>query len=288
MIKKDITKMKIKELLQIGMKELEKSNIEEKHRKCQILLAHMLHVPRNYLYIHEEELVSDEIKELFLEQMEQLKQHIPLQYITHYQEFMKLPFYVDENVLIPQPDTEVLVEEVIKIAKLYPSCHILDLCTGSGAIGISLAIYLDNVQVCLSDISNQALKIANKNARQNQIEEKVRFIKSNMFQDITDKFDIIVSNPPYISSDEILNLEQEVQKEPVLALDGGKDGLEYYSQIAQNAFNYLTQNGYLCLEIGYDQKEKVQEILQDTEKYDPIQCIKDLAGKDRVILTRRR
>ena len=208
----------------------------------------------------------------------------PIQYITNEQEFMKLKFYVDENVLIPQPDTEILAEKIIdeysdKEAKIW------DLCTGSGAIAISLAKYIKKSNIIATDISNKAIQIAKLNAEKNLVHKKIKFILSDMFKNIeNDTFDLIVSNPPYIKTDVINNLEKSVQNEPNIALDGGEDGLKFYKIIAENAYKFLNNNGKLYLEIGFDQKENVINLLQKTYKYNEITCIKDLAGNDRLII----
>jgi release factor glutamine methyltransferase len=213
----------------------------------------------------------------------------PLQYITNVQSFMGFDFYVDENVLIPQPDTEVIVEQVINIfEKVYakkPNVKILDLCTGSGAIAISLDKILnkyDNIKVYASDISASAINVAKKNST--RLNTNVEFIESNMFYSINNKFDIIVSNPPYIETNIIDTLASDVQAEPHLALDGGKDGLNFYRNIADNAYNYLTKSGYICLEIGYNQGETVKEILDKTKKYKNIEVIKDYSGNYRCVM----
>lgn len=208
----------------------------------------------------------------------------PIQYITNEQEFMKLKFYVDENVLIPQPDTEILAEKIIdeysdKEVKIW------DLCTGSGAIAISLAKYIKKSNIIATDISNKAIQIAKLNAEKNLVHKKIKFILSDMFKNIeNDTFDLIVSNPPYIKTDVINNLEKSVQNEPNIALDGGEDGLKFYKIIAENAYKFLNNNGKLYLEIGFDQKENVINLLQKTYKYNEITCIKDLAGNDRLII----
>ena len=158
-------------------------------------------------------------------------------------------------MLIPQPDTEILVEEVIKISEDIDKLKILDLCTGSGAIAVSLKKYIENSRVVATDISERALEIAAKNAKDNNVE--IEFIKSNLFRDVNTKFNIIVSNPPYIKTSVIETLEKEVQKEPIIALNGGIDGLDFYRSIINEADKYLNINGFLCLEIGYDQKNEV-------------------------------
>ena len=208
----------------------------------------------------------------------------PIQYITNEQEFMKLKFYVDENVLIPQPDTEILAEKIIdeysdKEVKIW------DLCTRSGAIAISLAKYIKKSNIIATDISNKDIQIAKLNAEKNLVHKKIKFILSDMFKNIeNDTFDLIVSNPPYIKTDVINNLEKSVQNEPNIALDGGEDGLKFYKIIAENAYKFLNNNGKLYLEIGFDQKENVINLLQKTYKYNEITCIKDLAGNDRLII----
>ena len=159
---------------------------------------------------------------------------------------------------------------------------ILDLCTGSGCIAISLKHYLSQAEIFASDISEKALNIAQNNAKQNNTE--INFIKSDLFQNIQDKFDIIVSNPPYIKTDIIKTLDEEVQNEPIIALDGGNDGLDFYKNILNEAYNYLNNEGKLYLEIGYDQKEDLINLYNNDKRYKNIECIKDLANNDRVII----
>ena len=201
---------------------------------------------------------------------------------------MKLDFYVDENVLIPRADTEILVEEVIdKCTKDGEREYkILDLCTGSGIVGISLAKYIKKCEVVCADISKKALEIAKKNAKSNNA-DNTKFIYSNMFSNIKDKFDIIVSNPPYIKRKVIEKLEKEVQNEPYIALDGGIDGLDFYKLIACEAYKYLNDTGEVFLEIGYDQKEEVINLLENSGKFSNIYSKKDLYGNDRVVVARR-
>ena len=198
---------------------------------------------------------------------------------------MGLQFYVDENVLIPQPDTEILVEETIKLLKEKQNIQILDLCTGSGCIAIAIAKYLKSAKVIAIDISKKALEIAQKNSKINEVEEKIQFMQSDLWQEIKKQaFDIIVSNPPYIETENIQKLSKQVQKEPLIALDGGKDGLEFYRKIIKEAPNYLKEDGYLCLEIGYNQKKQIINEMLQTKDYKYIVSKKDLAGNDRVII----
>ena len=196
-------------------------------------------------------------------------------------------FFVDENVLIPRQDTEILVEEVIKIANKNNSIKILDLCTGSGAIAVSLAKYIENSEITAVDISEKALGIAKRNAKINKVENKITFVKSDLFNNLANnKFDIIVSNPPYIKKQTIKTLEKQVQKEPLIALDGGEDGLDFYKKIIKNAYIFLKYNGYLCFEIGYDQKQEVIDLIVKEEKYINTYSKKDLYDNDRIVITK--
>lgn len=279
--------MKIEELIKEGSKILVQNKIETPIQVCRILLSTFMDKPKEYLIIHAEEELNKEIDKKYIDAIYQIANGYPLQYITNHQEFMKLNFFVNESVLIPRQDTEILVEEVIELAKGRESVKILDLCTGSGVIGISIAKYLPNAKVTLTDISKEALQVAKINAEKNKVE--VAMIESDLFERISkDRFDIIVSNPPYIETDVIRTLDKQVQKEPILALDGGKDGLEIYRRIVKQAYEYIHQDGYLCLEIGYNQKETVTNLLRQTDKYTDIISKKDLASQDRIIIAKRR
>ena len=277
--------MKIKDALINGKDTLDKSSIKDSTQKARRLLAFVLNKEKEYLMIHENDDVNDKIYDLYMENINRLSNHEPIQYIIGMQEFMGFSFNVDKNVLIPQPDTENLVEEVVKITqeKKIERPKILDLCTGSGAIAISLAKLVKNSIVYGSDISRDALNVAENNSILNQA--NVLFIKSDMFKNIYKdyRFNIIVSNPPYIETETIVNLDKEVQNEPHLALDGGEDGLKFYREIAENAKNYLEENGYLALEIGFNQKDEVVKILKDNG-YKNIYFRKDLSGINRVII----
>lgn len=277
--------MTIRETLTKGMIILKNSNIETPKLKARLLLQYILKKPRQYLIIYDnKELEKKEQWEYFVN-IEKLANGVPLQHITHTQEFMKMDFYVNENVLIPRPDTEILVEEVIQIAQKMNKPKILDLCTGSGAIAISIAKNVPTSEVYAIDISEKALEIAKKNAR--NLQAKVEFIKSNLFNNLgKSKFDIIVSNPPYIKKEDIKHLSKEVKKEPEIALDGGYDGLDFYRKITSKAIDYLKFGSYLCFEIGYDQKEEVTEIIKETKHYTDIYSKKDLYGNDRIIISK--
>lgn len=279
-----MAKLTIKQTLTKGTIMLKNSNIESPKLKARLLLQYILKKSRQYLIVYDNQEVDKKAQWEYFVNIEKLTKGMPLQHITHTQEFMKMDFYVDENVLIPRPDTEILVEETIKIAQTMERPKILDLCTGSGAIAISLKKYILSAQVYAVDISKKALEIAKKNAH--RLEAEVKFIESNLFEKIkNEKFDIIVSNPPYIKKSDINYLSQEVQKEPQIALDGGYDGLDFYRKISYQAIDYLKFGSYLCFEIGYDQKEEVLEILKGIEHYTKTYCKKDLCGNDRVVIT---
>ena len=222
--------MNIDELLKQGKRLLK--NVEDGHIKARILLENVLNKSREYIVANSELDVDQNNIDIYLENIDKIKSGMPIQYITNKQEFMKMDFYVNKNVLIPQPDTEILVEEAIKICNTYSGdIKVLDLCTGSGAIGISIGKYVKNAKVYATDISDEAINIAKKNAKQNNV-NNIEFIISDMFDNIKEtNFDIIVSNPPYIETDVIPLLSEEVKKEPIIALDGGKDGLKFYKII---------------------------------------------------------
>lgn len=209
----------------------------------------------------------------------------PLQYITGTQEFMSLEFYVDKNVLIPRQDTETLVETVIDEFKAHSTdIEILDVCTGSGAIAVSLAHYLKNARVTAVDISGTALNVAEKNVSLNKTDGRVFLKKCDVLaENIGGRYDVIVSNPPYICSGVIDTLDTTVKDyEPRIALDGGADGLVFYRKITHDAVKMLKQNGMLIFEIGYDQGSQVSKIME-LEGFKNVDVIKDYSGNDRCV-----
>lgn len=280
--------VKIKDILIKANSILKENNIEDSNMKTRILLSDLLGKNKEYLMIHDEDEIEDGLSNIFFEKIERLKNHEPLQYVINKQEFMGFEFYVDKNVLIPQPDTENLVEEIILLTELLrknekTELRILDMCTGSGAIAISISKLIRNCLVYASDISQDALKIAEENS--SRIQANVLFFESDLFEKISElyKFDIIVSNPPYIESNTINSLSEEVKKEPILALDGGEDGLEFYRKIVKKAKKYLSKNGYVAFEIGYNQRVDIEKILEENG-YKNIYSRKDLAGNDRIVV----
>lgn len=279
--------MTIKDALEKGTVMLKGENLDSPKLKARLLMQDVLAKPRQYLLVHDNEEINEEILKKYFNNVLKVKQGTPIEHITHVKEFMKMNFFVDENVLIPRQDTEILVEEVIKIANKNNSIKILDLCTGSGAIAVSLAKYIENSEITAVDISEKALGIAKRNAKINKVENKITFVKSDLFNNLANnKFDIIVSNPPYIKKQTIKTLEKQVQKEPLIALDGGEDGLDFYKKIIKNAYIFLKYNGYLCFEIGYDQKQEVIDLIVKEEKYINTYSKKDLYDNDRIVITK--
>lgn len=276
--------MTIRDIIIRYSKELEEISSTPR-LDVETLLQKVLNVDRLYILLNLERNLSEEEENLFNKFIEERLNNRPIAYIVGNREFMGLDFYVQEGVLIPRPDTEILVEEVIQIARTMDKPRILDLCTGSGAIAISIAKYVPNAVVYAVDISEKALEVAVDNAR--RLKANVKFIKSNLFKDLKEmKFDIIVSNPPYIKKDDIQFLSDEVQKEPEIALDGGYDGLDFYRKISRQAIEYLKFGSYLCFEIGFDQKIDVIDIIEKEEHYTGTYCKKDLYGNDRIIVTK--
>ena len=279
--------MQLKEAMRKGMIKLKTNDVKEPSLKARLLMQYILNRPREYILVHDDKQLTLRQNVDYFKLIKKLIEGVPLQHITHQQEFMKLMFYVDENVLIPRSDTEILVEEVIKLAKSINAKKILDLCTGSGAIAVSLAKYIEGSQITATDISRKALSIAKLNATNNNVEDKITFVSSDLFQNISEeKYDIIVSNPPYIKRKVIKTLDKEVKREPIIALDGGNDGLDFYKKIIGNAYQYLKYKGYLCLEIGYDQKEEVIDLISKEEKYINTYSKKDLFDNDRIVITK--
>lgn len=288
--------MNIQKLRNFGRNKLKENSIEDTSFKAEILLQYTLNMNKTEIIINSEREVQYDLEQKYIAYLDEVITGKPIQYITHKQEFMGLNFYVDESVLIPQPDTEILVEETIRTVtannkQLGQNMKILDLCTGSGAIAISLENYLKNkfeTEIIASDVSKKAIDVAKRNAKENNA--KVKFIISDMFENIKENnLDIIVSNPPYIEKATIITLSKEVQNEPHLALDGGIDGLDFYKIIAKEGYKHLKSGGYILVEIGYNQKESVSNIFKEyTDQYIEVNCIKDLNGQDRVIEVKRR
>ncbi len=273
--------MKVAEALFIGRNKLKEKNIEEASLQVKMLLANILACRKEELLIKEDDELSEDNQHKFFNAIERISKGYPVQYIINKKEFMGMELYVEEGVLVPRSDTEILVEETMKIIKEQNKKKVLELCTGSGAIAISICKYLENIEFIATDISKKALDVAKINEGKILKNNRIKFIEGDMFQNIGEKFDVIVSNPPYIKTN-VIN-EYNLKYEPRLALDGGKDGLKFYKIIIEEGYKYLNPNGIILLEIGYDQKEEVMNLVKKSGKYKNSYCIKDLGGNDRVI-----
>lgn len=279
----------VREIVNKAAVILEGSDCSSPRLDAELLLCHLLNKDRSYVFMYPQERLPESISGHYLRLVDERKKGKPLQYITGHQEFMKLDFMVNESVLIPRPDTEILVEEALKIIKDPKNRiqNILDIGCGSGAINISIAYYAPSLLVSTVDISREALEAANQNAAANGVSARIQFLQGDLFEPVTGKYDMIVSNPPYIRRDEIRTLQTEVSDfEPKMALDGGIDGLDFYRRIILEAPDYINESGHLLLEIGYDQANDIIFLLKKQNSYSDISIIKDLAGLDRVIRAR--
>ena len=277
--------MTYRECYEQGCRTLQAAGIEEAALDARLLLEAVCGTDRNDLLVHGEQPVAPEAEEKYLNWIRQRAEHIPLQQLTGEQGFMGLTFSVNENVLIPRQDTEILVEEVLK--ELHDGMRVLDMCTGSGCILLSLLHYSNDCEGLGVDLSAEALEVAGRNVLKVLTPEKAEhahFLQSDLFEKVEGKFEIIVSNPPYIASAEVEKLMPEVRDhEPRMALDGTEDGLYFYRRIIEEAGKHLVSSGMLFFEIGYDQGQAVSELMR-TEGYCDVQVVQDYAGLDRVVL----
>lgn len=267
-----------------GAARLGEADIEEAELDARLLLEFVCGTDRNTLLVHGERDVSEEEYGRYCGLIERRAAHVPLQHLTGEQDFMGLTFLVNKDVLVPRQDTEVLVEEAMK--HLHDGMRMLDLCTGSGCILLSLLHYSNDCEGVGVDLSARALSVAGKNyeiQRTQRPDMKARFLEGNLFEGLEDRFDMIVSNPPYIKTDVIDTLMPEVREyEPVMALDGGRDGLVFYRRIAGDAGAYLNGGGMLFFEIGCEQAADVCKIME-AAGFREVEVVKDFAGLDRVV-----
>lgn len=269
----------LESLLKKGTTILKDNGLEEAGLDAWLLLEFKTGKNRAYYFAHGDEPVSDETAAEYLTLIGRRAGHVPVQQLTHQAFFMGYEFYVNENVLIPRQDTETLVEEALKVVK--PGMKVLDLCTGSGCIIVSIVHNVPEVEGTATDISKQALLVAKENAKLNQV--SVTFERSDLFDNVTGTYDVIVSNPPYIRTGEVVKLMPEVQEfEPMEALDGKEDGLYFYRKIIKECKAYLKPGGHILFEIGYDQGEAVSGLLKEAG-FKNVTVIKDLAHNDRVV-----
>lgn len=280
--------MNIKEALQYGVKELEK--VETPLLDSQLLLAKATGLTRIKVTVEFDREVQPEEEEKYISYISDRKKGRPIAYILKVQEFMGLDFYVEEGVLIPRPDTEILVEECISYLKKIGKSKFIDIGTGSGAITVSLAKLLDDTEGTSLDISEKALEIGKKNAKLQEVDQKILFLKSDVFSAIekdesyVESIDLVVSNPPYIPKEVIEGLQVEVRDfEPRLALDGGIDGLDFYRKIVREGIKFLKKGGLMAFEVGHDQAEEVKNLMEVSSVFSDIKIIKDLSGISRVV-----
>lgn len=295
--------MTVREILSLGEKQLIQSGIEDAARDSKSLYCYLIGIPEGKLFMEYQYKLQDILCDQYFDLVDRRAAGEPLQYIVGTQEFMGLTFKVDPRVLIPRMDTEILVENALSIIKSgtlagqgarvtseRDSWEVLDLCTGSGAIGISVASLAEtkiaaNVRVTLSDISEDALTVARENIKLNEVGEIVKAVRGDLFSPFKklfrkQKFDMILSNPPYVKSGDIVTLQKEIREhEPMNALDGGEDGLDFYRRIAEEAPSHLTSGGIILMEIGDSQGEEVREIFRGWKT----RVLQDLGGRDRVV-----
>ena len=294
----------VKEMLTMGEKQLMDSDIADATRDCKILYCYMMDIPFSKIILEYQEVLQDRLCDKYFELIDRRSKGEPVQYIMGSQEFMGLEFIVNENVLIPRQDTETLVEDALEIINTgtlrgedmdvkRKEWDILDLCTGSGAIGVSLARIANKVNVTCSDISEGAIKVAKENAQKHGVAKSVKFEQGDLFKPFSkhfrkQKFDMIISNPPYIKSSVIPTLQKEVcEHEPFSALDGGESGLDFYEKIVSGAGSHLRKSGVLLLEIGHDQGEAVSGLLSRNGDFTSIRVLKDLANRDRIVFAKK-
>jgi release factor glutamine methyltransferase len=262
--------------------------------EIELLFSEILNCRRLDLYLNKDAKVNKDKSRLISAALKRRLSGEPIQYILGKTEFMGLEFRVNKNVFIPRPETEILTETALKIAyrlsRIAYRVEILDLGTGSGCIAVSLAKYLDNAKITATDISEKALEAAMDNARLNKASDKITFVNSDLFAEYgirNTEYDVIVSNPPYIATGEIDELAPEIRCEPRIALNGGLDGLDFYRRIINAAPNYLKASGFLIMEMGFAQREKIKNIFQQSGNFAIREVVKDYSGIDRIIVAQR-
>ena len=275
--------MTVRALIREGETLLTQKQVLSPKLDSEYLLAEALHVPRLNLLLSPMDEVSEEAEKHYRSLLARRANHEPLQYLLGTEDFYGLTFRVTPHVLIPRADTEALCEKALEV--LPENGRVLDLCTGSGALATAIAHNRKDARVFASDLSTDALLIARENAARNHAD--VTFYQGDLFEPLTGLiFDLIVSNPPYISGEDMHTLQPEVKQEPQMALYGGEDGLDFYRRIVEKAPQYLSENGWLCFEIGDTQAKDVISLMQ--QDFEEIACFQDLSGLDRVVRGRRK
>lgn len=277
--------MEIKDLILKGIKSLSDREYTNPIFEARYILSKILEVDVSYIIAYPEKEVNQNNIEKYEKILEKRKKGEPLQYIFQECEFMGIKIFLKKGVLIPRPDTEISVEKIIDISKEKESIKILEIGSGSGAVSLSLAKNLENSKIDAVDISEIALEVTKENVKRNKL-NNINVFYSNLFSNVNEKYDIIYSNPPYIPTRDIDELQVEVKSyEPMLALDGGNDGLDFYRLIIKEAMNFLEKEGYLIFEIGYNQGKDVSDLLSE-QGYEVLEVVKDLSGKDRVVVSK--
>ena len=294
----------VKEMLTMGEKQLMDSDIADATRDCKILYCYMMDIPFSKIILEYQKVLQDRLCDKYFELIDRRSKGEPVQYIMGCQEFMGLEFIVNENVLIPRQDTETLVEDALEIINTgtlrgedmdvkRKEWDILDLCTGSGAIGVSLAGIANKVNVTCSDISEGAIKVAKENAQKHGLAKSMKFEQGDLLKPFANhfrkkRFDMIISNPPYIKSSVIPTLQREVcEHEPLSALDGGESGLDFYERIVSRVGSHLKKGGVLLMEIGNDQGEAVSGLLSRNGEFTSVRVLRDLAQRDRIVFAKK-
>ncbi|AOY78264.1 protein-(glutamine-N5) methyltransferase, release factor-specific [Clostridium formicaceticum] len=283
------------EILREAVEKLKAADIDTPQLDAEVILCNLLEVDRIKIHIYPEMEISQEICRRFWIDVEKRLNYMPVQYIVHRQEFMGLDLWVEEGVLIPRGDTEILVEKVLELYQKHFSLQtikVADIGVGSGAISLGIGSYIENAKIYAVDVSTKALEVARKNILRHAMQKKVFLLEGSLFEPLREKklegsFEFIVSNPPYIPKDIIATLSKEVKDyEPTLALAGGEDGLDFYRKIVEEAPDFLKEEGWLVFEIGYDQGGDLKKIMAK-RGFVAIEVIKDLAGLDRVVIGRK-
>lgn len=275
--------MELNEALKEGLNYLEDSKYTNPFFEVRLILSRLLDKDISYLIAHDKDILDEKIIDEYFSILEKRKNGVPLQYIFGETEFFGNKFFIDENVLIPRDDTEISVEALIDIFENNSIRSSLEIGAGSGIVSITMAMRYSDVNFTAVDISDYAIRNTKKNIERFNL-ENIKVLKSNLYENIEESYDIIYSNPPYIKSKDIEELQAEVKDyEPMLALDGGVDGLFFYREIINGLDKYLNKNGYVVFEIGYDQADDLRELLKN---YD-VEVLKDLSNKDRVVIAKK-
>ncbi|HOW58798.1 MAG TPA: peptide chain release factor N(5)-glutamine methyltransferase [Candidatus Omnitrophota bacterium] len=280
----------IHELILFGREELRQAGIEEAQQECDRILMKFLGCSRTEIYLKKHKLMKTEVKENFLTVLEKRKRRIPLGYLLQEADFWKETLYVNENCLIPRPETEILVENVLQVIRgsKKERFSFLDLGAGSGAIAVAIMNAFEAVYGTLSDISEEALKVATKNLKKYSLTSRAKVVQGDLFEPFSndEKWDLIVSNPPYLTSWDMKKLQPELTFEPKEALDGGIDGLDFYQKIVSEAKGHLVPGGTVAVEVGQGQADIVSKWFRESG-YDNIQLFKDYLQVQRVIMAQR-